>query len=219
MENRGKRQPDVSGCNKNATCPNSLGRAEGLRRRMESLLEEEGLAAWVGRMLPEPALARHAFRAATAECPNACSRPQIKDFGVIQRSLPGKGGGACDNCGLCVKACCECGITLDARGPAVDLELCVRCGACAKVCPTGALRAEKKGFSVYIGGRLGRHPRLGVEVLELTDEEGVLLALRAVVKGYIREGRRGERFGDLADRLGLGRLKAEIEAALSGQPA
>lgn len=182
---------------------------------MESLLEEEGLAAWIARTLPQPALARHAFRAAAAECPNACSQPQIKDFGVIQLSLPGRGGGVCDNCGLCVKACRENGITLDGKKPAVNFELCLRCGACFKVCPTGALRAEKKGFSVYIGGRLGRHPRLGLKVIELTDEEGVLKALRAIIKAYIREGRQGERFGDLADRLGMKRLKDEIEAALS----
>ena len=182
---------------------------------MESLLEEEGLAAWIARMLPGPALARHAFRAAAAECPNACSQPQIKDFGVIQLSLPGKGEGVCNSCGLCVKACAEKGIVINAKGPSINFELCARCGACVKVCPAGALRTEKKGFSVYIGGRLGRHPRLGLKVLDMTDEEGVLLALRAVVRAYLREGRPGERFGDLAGRLGPGRLKEEIEAALS----
>ena len=219
MEKNGKTPPVVAGCNESGTCPNSLGRAEGLRRLMDSLLEEEGLAAWIAGMLPEPALARHAFRAAVAECPNACSQPQIKDFGVIQRSLPGRGDGVCDNCGLCVKACRESGITLDGKGPAINFELCLRCGACVKVCPAGALREEKKGFLVYMGGRLGRHPRLGLKAIELTDEEGVLKALRAVIKAYIREGRPGERFGDLAGRLGLGRLKKEIEEALSRQAA
>lgn len=215
MEKPGKNLPAVSGCNESGTCPNSQVGAAGLRRRMERLIEEEGLAAWIGKTLREPALARHAFRAAVAECPNACSQPQIKDFGVIRRSLPGKGEGVCNNCGLCVKACREKGIVLRENGPSINFELCVRCGACAKVCPTGALAAEKKGFSVYIGGRLGRHPRLGLNVIELTDEKGVLKALRAVIRAYIREGRPGERFGDLADRLGLGRLRKEIEEALS----
>lgn len=182
---------------------------------MESLLAEEGLGAWIGRALPESALARHAFRAAVAECPNACSQPQTKDFGVIWRSLPGKGEGVCSSCGLCVKACRENGIVIGDAGPSIIFELCLRCGACVKVCPTGALRAEKKGFSVYLGGRLGRHPRLGLKVIELTDEDGVLRALRAVVRAYIREGRPGERFGDLAGRLGLGRLRKEIEEVLS----
>lgn len=180
---------------------------------MEKVLEEEGLAAWIGRMLPGPALARHAFRAAVAECPNACSQPQIKDFGAIQHSLPGKGGAACTKCGLCVKACRENGIVLDGTGPSIDFGLCARCGACVRVCPTGTLRQEKKGFSVLVGGRLGRHPRFGVRVIEMTDEEGVLLALRAAARAYIREGRPGERFGDLADRLGVGRIKEEIKAA------
>lgn len=215
MNKRGKKPPAVAGCNKDGACPGSQGGASGLRRSMDSVLEKEGLAAWIGRMLPEPALARHAFRAAAAECPNACSQPQIKDFGVIQHSLPGKGAGVCNNCGLCVKACRENGIVINRTGPSTNLELCVRCGACVKVCPAGALRTEKKCFSVYIGGRLGRHPRLGVKVVEMTVEEGVLQALRAVVRAYIRDGRPGERFRDLADRLGLGRLKEEIEEALS----
>lgn len=183
--------------------------------RMESLLKEEGLAGRIAEMLPEPGLARHAFRAAVAECPNACSQPQIRDFGVIQHSLPGKGKGACTNCGLCVKACKENGIVLNGAGPSVNFELCLRCGACVKVCPTGALQIEKKGFSVFIGGRLGRHPRLGVRVIELTDEGGVLRALKAAAGTYIREGRPGERFGDLADRLGIARISENIGAALS----
>ena len=217
MEKPRKAPPAVAGCNESGACPNSLGGLRGLRLRMEALLEEEGLSAWTARMLAEPALARHAFRAAVAECPNACSQPQIKDFGVIRQSLPGRGEGACTNCGLCVKACRENGIKLCGTGPAVNFDLCARCGACVKACPEGALVSQKKSFSVYVGGRLGRHPRLGVLALELADEEGVLLALRAVVRAYIREGRPGERFGDLADRLGIGRLREEMEAAVKFQ--
>lgn len=182
--------------------------------RMEDLLEEEGLAGRIAELLPQPGLARHAFRAAVAECPNACSQPQIKDFGVIQESLPGKSGAECTKCGLCVKACREKGIILDGTGPSINFELCARCGACVRACPTGTLRPEKKGFSILVGGRLGRHPRLAVRALEMTDEEGVLLALRTAARAYIREGRPGERFGDLADRLGIGPIKEEIAAAV-----
>ncbi len=214
METGRKAAPFVSGCNEKGNCPFSLGGARGLIARMEDLLEEEGLARRIAELLPKPGLARHAFRAAVAECPNACSQPQIKDFGVIQESLPGKGEGICTNCGACVKACRENGIDLDKAGPSIDYAKCMRCGACVKACPEGALAAQKKGFSVYIGGRLGRHPRLGLRVLEMAAEESVLRALRAAVRLYAREGSAGERFGDLADRLGTGPIKEELEAAV-----
>lgn len=180
---------------------------------MEELLVEEKLASGISRLVKDPVSARHAFKAAAAECPNGCSVPQIKDFGVIKESRPGRGKGTCTNCGACVKACREGGITLDKTGPSIDYAKCARCGACVKACPESALAAQKKGFSVYIGGRLGRRPRLGVRVPGLADEESVLKALRAAVRLYLREGRAGERFGDLVSRLGIGPVKKEIAAA------
>ena len=213
---KAKKSPGlVSGCNQSGVCNFSLARDGGLMRRMEALLEQEGLPGWISKKLKKPGLARHAFAASVAECPNACSQPQIKDFGAVQESLPGKGSGSCDNCGLCLGQCREAAILLGRSGPEIAYAQCVRCGACAKVCPVSALVVKKTGFSVYVAGRIGRHPRLGLRVLEMTDEAGVLSALKAVVRFYIKEGRTGERFGELVDRVGTALIKREIDSAVS----
>lgn len=213
---KAKKSPGlVSGCNQSGACNFTLAGDCGLMRKMVALLEQEGLPVWITKKLKKPGLARHAFTVSVAECPNACSQPQIKDFGAVHESLPGKGSGSCNNCGLCLGQCREAAILLGGSGPVIDFDRCVRCGACAKVCPANALVAKRTGFSVYLAGRVGRHPRLGIRVLEMTDEAGVLSALKAVVRFYINEGRAGERFGELADRVGTALIKREIDSAVS----
>lgn len=140
------------------------------------------------------------FKIAIAGCPNSCSQPQIKDFGIQGQAIPQVGEG-CTGCGLCVKTCPDGGITLREPGPQIDLSLCLSCGKCADCCPTGAITINQIGYRVIRGGKLGRRPMLAREVYSLTDEEGVISSLDETIKLLHQAGRPGERLGTILQRL------------------
>ena len=210
LEDGKKNLYEASGCNDDHLCPFSLLDARGLIQKLEEALKGSGITGELIKRIEGPVVSHHAFRVAVAECPNACSQPQIKDFGVIVESLPGRGEGNCVNCDLCVQECREAAIVITEAGPVIDHAKCVRCGACAAVCPTSALVIKRTGYSVLIGGRLGRHPKFGVRILEMADEEAVVRALKAVIGVYLQKGGGNERFGAMLDRLGIEYMKKEI---------
>jgi dissimilatory sulfite reductase (desulfoviridin) alpha/beta subunit len=64
----------------------------------------------------------------------------------------------------------------------------------------------KKGYRILVGGKLGRHPRLGEELPLIYDPEETLLMLDRCLDVYQQGCQRGERFGDILEREGKGRL-------------
>ena len=89
----------------------------------------------------------------------------------------------CTNCNACVTVCKENAIFLDKESekPRIAFDGCLMCGQCIKACPSNTLMAETSGFRVQLGGRLGRHPRLAMEIPGIHGEEKVL----AIVKKSI----------------------------------
>jgi dissimilatory sulfite reductase (desulfoviridin) alpha/beta subunit len=159
-----------------------------------------GLRAIVGGKLKR----RHEFTVAVADCPNACSRPQIADLGLIGAVEPMQTSEVCHQCMGCVHACREAAISHPGLLPIVDPSRCVRCGSCTRVCLSGTLQAGLRGWRIQVGGRLGRHPRLAVELPGIYAREGVLAAAACCLDLHLRHARGGERFGELLlDREGL----------------
>jgi dissimilatory sulfite reductase (desulfoviridin) alpha/beta subunit len=168
----------------------------------EILKEEIEASGWCAHLVERTRgriLLHQKFRVALAGCPNACSEPQIRDFGVIGRMQPGRGEPDCDQCMECEAACRECAIVVEAE-PHIDRDRCVDCGACVRACPAGTLVAAQTGYRVLVGGKLGRHPRLADTLLERTDEAGVRAAARAAL-GIMRQGE--ARLGEILEREGL----------------
>jgi anaerobic sulfite reductase subunit C len=151
---------EVSGCFGFDSCTNALTASSHLLSSLEKILEEEKLTQFLISKVGPKLKAHHKFKVCLSECPNACSQIHICDFalhGVVKISVNPK---ACSFCGSCVEACEEGAIELTEFGPMIKEELCVGCGHCIKVCPESALNEEFKGYKVYLGGKLGRHPRL-----------------------------------------------------------
>lgn len=151
------------------------------------------------RINKERPLHHQMFHLALAGCPNSCSRPQIKDFGVQGQAVPEVGDG-CSKCGACIDACAEAAISMAEEKAAIDRSVCLNCGQCARACPTKALQLNKVGYKVLAGGKLGRHPRLATELMAMATTEEVEVLLKRCVELFINEGRPGERFGSVLNR-------------------
>ncbi|MCL6558751.1 MAG: 4Fe-4S dicluster domain-containing protein [Firmicutes bacterium] len=183
-------------------CPNvviDLDRAEKIIR--EAFESAEFNRRQSARLQRDRPLHHQVFKAAVAGCPNSCSQPQIKDFGVQGQLVP-TAGGECSQCGACAAACPDKCIDLTEAGPEIDRSRCLNCGSCIKKCPTGAMQALKCGYRVLAGGKLGRRPRLATVELELASEKELGATIRQLLEFYFREGRPGERLGHLLERSG-----------------
>jgi dissimilatory sulfite reductase (desulfoviridin) alpha/beta subunit len=180
-------------------CPNAISVERGLVGEIELILQESDIIEFLKSKGISNLKFHHEFRVTVAQCPNACSQPQIKDIGIIAASRPAVSDEACTACQACVDACREDAIDL-AEAPAaphIEMQRCLACGACMPACPTGTLVTGITGYRVQLGGKLGRHPRLGRELPGLYDQAAVLDILRSCLALYKSKSRRGERFGEV----------------------
>jgi dissimilatory sulfite reductase (desulfoviridin) alpha/beta subunit len=75
-----------------------------------------------------------------------------------------------------------------------------------------------KGFVVFVGGKMGKNPRLANQLpFNIATESLLLSILEATLNWYIANGRDKERFGSTLDRLGIDRFVADIELSLQMQ--
>jgi dissimilatory sulfite reductase (desulfoviridin) alpha/beta subunit len=180
-------------------CPNRAAISDGLLEQIEVLLENEDLLGFLKEHVSGDLKFHHEFRVTLADCPNACSQPQIKDIGIIGACSPQLTDEACTLCEACVDACREDAITLDAEKecPDIDDAKCLYCGKCMQVCPTGAIAEGTSGYRVQLGGKLGRHPRLAKELPGIYSEQQVLDIVRDCLNFYKKTSKHGRRFSQI----------------------
>lgn len=189
----------LDACFGESGCPNRVIDAGSLLKRIEKTLQKADLRSFLKSKVSGKLKFHHEFRVTIADCPNACSQPQIKDVGIIGACLPEITDEECSLCDACVEACREDAITLQQSddGPQIDEERCLYCGKCFKVCPTETIVKGRCGFRVQLGGKLGRHPRLARELPGIFSEDEVLEILEACLAFYKERTKTGERFGEL----------------------
>lgn len=194
----------VEACFGSQGCPNRVVEDDGLLQSIETLLAAEDLLGFLKQTVTGALKFHHEFRVTLADCPNACSQPQIKDIGIIGAATPKRTNVPCSECGACVEVCGEEAVVLDASegGPVFDLKRCVQCGQCIKVCPTGTIGSGKRGYRLLVGGKLGRHPRLATELPGLYDADAVCHLVQWCVQYHKEHSSGGERFGELVEKAG-----------------
>jgi dissimilatory sulfite reductase (desulfoviridin) alpha/beta subunit len=178
-------------------CPNRAAASDRLAEQVESLLQNADLLAFLKKNVQGDLKFHHEFRVTLADCPNACSQPQIKDIGIIGACTPEVTAEVCSGCEACVDACQEDAITLatEEERPYIDYAKCLHCGKCMPVCPTGTIVEGTKGFRVQLGGKLGRHPHLAKELPGIFSETQVLNIVKDCINLYKQHSQHGERFG------------------------
>ena len=180
-------------------CPNRAIPSDGLVPRIQALLEDADLLGFLKQTVSGPLRFHHELRVTVADCPNACSQPQIKDIGILGACRPAIAESECTRCEACVAVCPEAAVELDdaAPTPVIDGRRCIACGKCVTACPTQTLVAGQRGYRVQLGGKLGRHPRLATELPGIYDEDGVIHIIRDCVDFYKSRSRDGKRFAEL----------------------
>lgn len=191
-------------------CPNRACESEALVSEIESRLARADIKLFLKERVQGPLKMHHEFRVSVSDCPNACSRPQIVDIGVLGARRPNVSDDPCAQCGACVDTCKEGAILLSDQttGPEIDFDQCLSCGACIEVCPSGTLVESQRGFRILVGGKLGRHPRLATDLGGFFSLEEALQAIDGCLMYYLTHNSAGERFGEILDRVGFGDFAA-----------
>ncbi len=178
-------------------CPNRAIVSDGLVPRIQALLEGADLLGFLKQTVSGPLRFHHELRVTVADCPNACSQPQIKDIGILGACRPATSDSECTQCEACVEACPDAAVELAATAPVIDGTRCIACGKCVAACPTETLVAGQTGYRVQLGGKLGRHPRLATELPGIYDEDGVIRIVQDCIDFYKAKSRNGKRFAEL----------------------
>ena len=150
------------------------------------------------------------MRIALSGCPNACTSPMLNEIGIIGRVRPIRGEGMCTGCGGCVYYCKEHAIRIRNGISELDEEKCVECGMCVTSCSFDILSAEPRHYLITVGGRRGRHPKIGRELLTVQTEDQVLFVIDRIVDWVYRRAWSGRLLSEQLDELHFGKFRDEI---------
>jgi len=180
-------------------CPNRANPGDQLLERLETLFKKADILSFLKQTVTGDLKFHNEFRVALADCPNACSQPQIKDIGIIGACAPLLSEELCTLCNACTQACQEDAITIKklVLKPEIDFGKCLACGKCMAVCPTGTIIVGEKGYRVQIGGKLGRHPRLAKELPGIFSQAEVVSIVKHCIDFYKQNSRNGKRFAEI----------------------
>ncbi len=177
-------------------CPMALPLAEGfvvnLMTRVATEPAPEALAD-----LERPLRHHERFRLSCCACPNGCTRPHVADLGLVAARQAAVLEIACTGCGICVDACPDRAIAMADGTAVIDADKCLGCGACARVCQRSAILAGSTGFRVLVGGRLGRRPRLALELPGILQPQATLDLTGRCLTAWGQAAKPGLRFGDV----------------------
>lgn len=158
--------------------------------------------------------APYKFKIGVTGCPNNCAGATGNDVGVMGAVVPAWDGAACNDCGACLEVCPHSAIVRTDGTYAIDTERCSQCGRCTVSCPQGAWTVERRGVVLWIGGTMGKKPRIGTCLDRLIESREELLdQVERAFAWYCRNGRPKERFGHTIERVGLRSVLDEVRTS------
>jgi dissimilatory sulfite reductase (desulfoviridin) alpha/beta subunit len=155
------------------------------------------------------------MRIAISGCPNSCTSPMLNEIGIIGRIRPLRTEGLCTGCGTCVEYCKENAIVVKNGISVLDPARCVQCGVCIQSCPFDLLKAEYRHYLVLVGGRRGRHPRIGRELLTIENEDHVIYVIEKIVNWVYRRAWSGRLLSEQLDDIHFEKFRQEILKEIS----
>ncbi len=155
------------------------------------------------------------FKMSVTGCSHNCAKATENDLGVMGGLLPAWDKNICIDCNLCVNICPTKAISKqEVNGKSeyvLEESACINCSVCTLSCPVNSWTASKSGYTLLIGGTLGKIPRLASVLKKyIPTEEELFNLVERSIDFYRKNGRKKERFGHTLDRLGLETVKKEI---------
>ncbi|MDO9034418.1 MAG: 4Fe-4S binding protein [Methanoregula sp.] len=150
------------------------------------------------------------MRIAISGCPNACTSPMLNEIGVIGRVRPLRTPGLCTGCGTCVEYCKEKAIKIRNGISVLKEDNCVQCGVCIQSCHFDLLKAEHRHFLITVGGRRGRHPKIGRPLLTVETEDQVIFAIQKIVDWVYRRAWSGRLLSEQLDEIHFEKFRQDI---------
>jgi dissimilatory sulfite reductase (desulfoviridin) alpha/beta subunit len=151
------------------------------------------------------------MRIALAGCPNACTSPMLNEIGIIGRVRPVRTRERlCTGCGNCVYYCKEKAIRIRNGISELTEDKCVDCGVCVQSCHFDLIKAEHRHFLLTVGGRRGRHPRIGRELLTVETEDQVLFVIDRIVDWVYRRAWSGRLLSEQLDEIHFEKFREDI---------
>jgi dissimilatory sulfite reductase (desulfoviridin) alpha/beta subunit len=190
----------LGSCFGSGGCPKRAVISDQLFADVEAALKRADLLNFLKKRVPGELKFHHEIRVTLADCPNACSQPQIKDIGIIGALEPLITAKPCSGCNGCLEVCPDGAVALSGREgiqPEIDFRSCQHCGLCIAGCPTETLVQGARGYRVQLGGKLGRHPRLARELPGIYSHSQVVGIVEYCLDYYKAHSKGGERFGAL----------------------
>ncbi|NOZ20889.1 MAG: NAD(P)/FAD-dependent oxidoreductase [Planctomycetes bacterium] len=155
-----------------------------------------------------------------------------EDIDAVWADLGMKPGAAVGLCIRSVKACpgtafCRLGLQdslgmgmkLDEKyhGMSLPNKLKIGISGCSNHCTDAPVRdiglvGAKDGWRIYVGGCVGRKPRLGDVLCEGLNDDEALAMVERIIGADKRLCEKKERLGVIIDRIGLNRFKEEVQA-------
>jgi dissimilatory sulfite reductase (desulfoviridin) alpha/beta subunit len=147
---------------------------------------------------------------AVTGCPNSCAKPQENDLGVMGIRMPAIDTDACSGCGTCTFMCPEKAIVLDNEKIKILWDKCNLCGACVGTCPSDLITEEWTGYKILVGGKIGKHPKLGTELIDVKSPQEAVAIFRKIINWAKMNAKTGERLGICLDRVGFEKFRTEV---------
>jgi len=87
-------------------------------------------------------------------------------------------------------------------GIVIDYSRCLSCGDCQRVCPSGTLTIKESGWTLRMGGRVGRHPHFAKLAGHVQTDEEVVTWVSDTILAYIENGQPQERLTHFLESTG-----------------
>jgi anaerobic sulfite reductase subunit C len=152
------------------------------------------------------------MRISISACPNACTSPMLNEIGIVGQIRPLRVPGLCTGCGTCMEFCKEEAIAIRQGISVLDASQCVECGTCIRSCPYELLKTSGEHYLITVGGRRGRHPKIGRELLAVKSSKSVVDAVEKIVNWVYRRAWSGRLLSDQMDELQFGKFREEIRS-------